>query len=358
VFHLAPDASRFLIFQPALSIVEANDPAEARAYADAIGGWIGNGAQDLLIDGYFGPRLQDGGNGEAELRYLESLELVTRQYMLGSAWSWARNPELMLDYFPMADEVDHLWYGFTAPGTPGVVSEVAARIQVMRARAWELVDLRLDALLAFADEDRGTALFLSGDHGMRATWRMFSPNVALAEAGLLALDDSGRAMAAGTSAYSPDGLYVMVNTRDWLGGTIPAESVATVTARAESVLRAVRGDDGEPVVTRTWRVHGSDSLGRGGPVGGQLYYETAAGYVWSGATTGPAAGPVRIGADHGFPSISPDMYTVFCALGPAVAPRRLPAARTIDVAPSVSAWLGIPAPRHARGSAAVVPAAD
>lgn len=349
VFALAPDASRFLIFQPAVSIVEGNDPAEARAYVDAIGGWIGNGAQDLLIGGQFGPRLQDGGSGDAELRYLESLELVTRQFMLGSEWSWSRSPDLMVDYFPAADEVDHLWYGFTAPETPDIVPEVAAKIQAMRARAWELVDLRLEGLLRFVAAEPGAALFVSGDHGMRPTWRIFRPNVALAAAGLLALDDSGRAVAARTSAYSPDGLYVMVNTRDWRDGTVPAESVAAVTRRAERAIRSVRGADGEPVVTRTWIVPGPDTLGRGGPVGGELYYETGPGYVWSREALGPAAEPVRVGADHGFPSISPDMYTVFCAAGAAIAPGRREAARTIDVAPTVSAWLGIPAPRHARG---------
>jgi hypothetical protein len=99
VFALAPDGSRFLIFQPAPSVVESNHAAAARAYADAIGGWVGNGAQDLLIGGAFGPTLQDGGDGTAELRYLETLELVTRQFMLGSEWAWAKRPDLMIDYF-------------------------------------------------------------------------------------------------------------------------------------------------------------------------------------------------------------------------------------------------------------------
>jgi hypothetical protein len=64
---------------------------------------------------------------------------------------------------------------------------------------------------------------------------------------------------------------------------------------------------------------------------------------------GPAAAAGWAGADHGFPSISPDMHTAFCAAGAAIPKRRLPAVRTIDVAPSVSAWLGMAAPRHARG---------
>ena len=185
---------------------------------------------------------------------------------------------------------------------------------------------------------------------MRPTWRVFRPNVALAAAGLVAMDDSGQVIAGRTTAWSPDGLYVSVNTTDWLHGTVPPDSVDVIVARADSALRAVVGEDGAPVVTRTWQVGGVDSLGRGGAVGGHLYYETAPGYAWSRAMTGPAAASGRVGADHGFPSIAADMYTAFCAIGPAIRSRRLPAARTIDVAPTVSAWLAMPAPRHARGA--------
>lgn len=225
----------------------------------------------------------------------------------------------------------------------------------MRERAWRLADRRLSALERFVEGDSGAALFVTGDHGMRPTWRAFRPNVALARAGLLALDDSGRVDIARTRAYSPDGLYIMVNTTDWRGGIVSPDSVEAVVAAAEAAILAVRGEEGAPVVTRTWRVLGSDSLGRGGPVGGQLYYETAPGYVWRRDLTGVAAGPARIGADHGYPSISPDMYTVLCASGPAISPGRIGPARTIDAAPTVSAWLGIAAPRDSRGRSLLGP---
>jgi hypothetical protein len=185
---------------------------------------------------------------------------------------------------------------------------------------------------------------------MRATWRAFRPNAALRDAGLLALDDSGRVDARRTRAYSPDGLYVTVNTTDWLGGIVPADSVPAVVEAAERAIRTVRGTDGEPAVIEAWRVMGDDSLGRGGPVGGQLYYETAAGYVWSRDARGEPAGPARSGADHGFPSIAPDMHTILCAAADSIPPHRIGPARTIDAAPTVSAWLGIPPPRDARGT--------
>jgi hypothetical protein len=353
LFRLAPDASDFLLFQPALAAVESNHAETATEYLAATGGWAGNGAQDLLLKGGLGRTLPNGGDGEAELRYLESLEYVTRQFIRGSAWAWRRSPDLQVDYFPVADETDHLWYGFVVPGSPAYRPALARRVQAMRARAWTLVDLRLAALERLVAGDSTAALFVSGDHGMRPTWRVFRPNAALAAAGLLAVDDSGRVDPARTRALAPDGLYISVNTTDWRRGTVPPDSVAAVVARADSAIRAVRGPDGAPVVTHTWRVTAADSLGRGGPVGGQLYYETAPGYVWERTPTGAAADTARVGADHGFPSIAPDMYTVLCGLAPAFPAHRIGPARTIDAAPTVAAWLGMPAPRFARGRALV-----
>jgi arylsulfatase A-like enzyme len=43
------------------------------------------------------------------------------------------------------------------------------------------------------------------------------------------------------------------------------------------------------------------------------------------------------------------MRTVFCAVGPAFVGHRIGSARTIDVAPTVADWLGIPAPAQSRG---------
>ena len=355
LFSLADDASSFLLFQPATAVVPANHPEAAEAYSAAIGGWVGNGPWDLLSDGTLGARLHEGGDGTAELRYIEILELVTRQFMRGSEWAWARGPDLLLDYFPVIDEADHMWYGYVASASPAYRAEVAAAVQAIRARAWTLADLRLEALRRMVEADGDAALFVTGDHGMRATWREFRPNAALAAAGLLAVDDSGRIEAARTRALAPDGLYVMVNTTDWLDGIVTPDSAASVLAAAERALRAVRGTDGSPVVTQTWIVQGDelDSLGRGGPVGGELYYDTAAGYMWSRKVDGGAVVDRRIGADHGFPSISPDMHTAFCAAGSSFPATRFGPVKVNDVAPTVAAWLGMPAPSSATGRAVV-----
>jgi hypothetical protein len=351
LFELAPDLSRYLLLVPELTMVEGNRPEVAAAYDAAVRGWYGNGASRAWSEGRFGTPLWRGGDGTAERRYLETAELVTRQFMAGTEWAWrTRRPALLLDYFPMIDEVDHQLLGLVTPGAPGYDAGVAARLQEVRATVWALADLRLAALRALAGGDRDAALFVSGDHGMRPVWHEFRPNVALARAGLLATDAAGRVDVARSRALSTNGYYVALNRRAWKHGTVtPAEERAVLDSAARALL-AARGPDGQPIVTRLWRATDTDTLGLGGPAGGDLYYELAAGYGFSARARGDEGAPLdRPGGSHGFPSVAGDMRTVLCASGAGIAARRTAPARTIDAAPTVSEWLGIHPPAHAVG---------
>jgi predicted AlkP superfamily phosphohydrolase/phosphomutase len=358
LFALAPDASSYLLFQPMLNVVESNHPRTAIDYAAAIGGWVGNSASWLYEDGDFGRTVMDGGDGTAEARYLETAELLTRQSMRGVEWMWQTyRPALLLDYFSLIDNFEHVLYGYVDPASPRYDARVAARVQELRRRAWALADLRLAHLRALvrASGQSRTALFVSGDHGMRATWRVFRPNVALAHAGLLTPDtaagrDSTRVDLARTRALSPNGYWVTVNRAAWKGGVVGPGEEAWVLDEAEQALRTVRGADGAPVVTRIFRAAEHDSLGLGGPVGGDLYYEVAPGYRWTSSTRGAVIDTTaEADAGHGYPSVSPDMYTVFCGEGMTFPSRRFGPARTIDVAPTVAEWLGIEPPPTAKG---------
>lgn len=349
LWELAPDGTRFRFYHPEVPLVEANRPDVAAAYHAAVRGWIGNAAGWGLDGEAFGPTLAAGGDGEAEWRYLETAEFLTRQFIRGAEWGWVQEPALMLDYFPLGDEVDHRWYGWLDTARPGYDPALAARIQEVRVRGWQLVDHRLGHLRALVARSPGTALFVGGDHGMRATWRIFRPNVALARAGLLAADDRGRIDLARTRALTPNGYWVSVNRTARKSGIVPPEGEADVLAAAERALLAARGEDGAPIVTRTWRAAEHDSLGIGGPAGGDLYYELAPGYTWTAAAAGPLTQSAAPSAGHGFPSVSPDMRTALCAEGAGFRPLRTGPARTIDAAPTVAAWLGIGPPPHATG---------
>jgi hypothetical protein len=354
LFELAPDASSFLILQPRLQIAEGNRRDVGRSYDAAVRGWVGNGASRVYDRGELGPPIEEGGDGTAELRFLESQELVTRQFMRGSEWGWSEmGAELLTDYFPLGDETDHRWFGLVDRSTPKYDPKIGEPLREMRERSWQLVDLRLGHLRELVSRSvaagEEAALFVTGDHGMRSTWRIFRPNAALREAGLLELDTAGRVDPARSRAVAPTGYFVSLNRTAWRSGTVSPADEARVLAEAERALLAARTPEGTPIVTRIFRASADDSLGLGGPVGGDLYFETAPGYRWTWRGDGPVSEEGALDAGHGFASTAPDMHTVFCAYGPAFAPRRIPGMLVIHAAPTVSEWLGASPPAHARG---------
>lgn len=340
LFSLADSGDAFELYVPGLSELRTNRADTRREYLSAVAGWVGNGAGDLYRRGALGRTIPDGGDGTAENRYLETLELVTLGYMQGSEWAWrTKHADLVVDYFPVIDEVDHLWFGYASPVTPGVTDRVRDQIALVRGRGWQLADLRLRALMQLVASDSLARLFVAGDHGMRPTWRVFRPNVALRQAGLLVTDSAGEIVASRTMALGADGLYISLNRVGWQDGMVLLGDVDALLSRAEQALRQVRDAESRPVVTRVWRVPPEDSLGRGGPTGGDLYFETAAGYVWSREATGPVIDSARIGADHGFPSVSGDMRTVTCEWPAAGTRTRSPGTTLTRTRARVEAWL-------------------
>lgn len=352
LFELASDGSRFLLYASEARVVQANHPEVAASYDAEVQGLPGNAGGRLMEAGAFGARVPDGGNGLAEFRYYETAELVTRQFMRGSAWGWKTyRADLTTDYLPYPDEALHTFLGYASSETPGVSRAGRENARRMLKRAYSLMDVYLEQLQSFAEGDPNMRIFVTGEHGMRPAWMSFRPNVVLAKAGLLTLDERGSIILRRTRAAATFGGWVTVNRAMRNSGVVPADSVEPVLNRVEAALRAVRDSNGKPVVTRVFRsstVEG-DSLGIGGPGGGDLYWSLAPGYYWSPVTTGPAVVPLEFPqGEHGYPSVDRDMHPALCILGGDTS-RRLGQVRSIDIAPSVSEWLGIAPPGDARG---------
>jgi hypothetical protein len=354
LFSVSPDGARFQLLVPELRVVQGNHADMVTDYQRAIGGWFGNGALSAYRAGRLGATIARGGDGRAEQRYLESLELLARQFMRGGAWLWnTRQPQLHLDYLPLIDEVDHEWFGLVDTSAAPYNAELAARVQPYRIRAWQLADRVLAALQSQVAGDPNAALVVSGDHGMRSYWMGFRPNVVLKEAGLLVLDSAGRVDLSRTRAYSPTGYYIMLNRTSWQQGIVPAADERVTLDAVERAMLAARSPEGDPLVVRTWRADaaGADTLGIGGPTGGDLYYDVARGYFWNAGVTGAVTAALpRPEAGHGFPSPSPEMHTVLCAWGDGITARRIGPVRNADAALVVADWLGMPHPPQATGA--------
>jgi hypothetical protein len=352
LFELAPDRSRLLLYVSEARVIQANHPEIAASYNTEVQGVPGNGGSRVLEEGGFGARVPNGGNGTAEYRYFETAELVTRQFMRGSAWGWnTYHADLTTDYLPYPDEALHTFLGFADPATPGVSPVARENAKRMLGRAYGLMDVYLEQLQGFASRDENTRLFVTGEHGMRPAWMEFRPNVVLRDAGFLFTDTAGTINLRRTRAAVARGGWVTVNRATRKIGVVPADSVEPILARVEATLRAVRDSAGRPIVTRLFRAGTAegDSLGIGGAGGGDLYWDLAPGYYWSPSAIGPAVVPLAFPqGEHGYPSIDRDMHPALCIIGDGRA-QRIGEVRSIDIAPSVAEWLGIAPPGDARG---------
>ncbi|MBI1790560.1 MAG: alkaline phosphatase family protein [Acidobacteria bacterium] len=308
-FRLFQGGDDFLLYQTEARAVAAHGGDIAGLVREA-GGFLGGGPNRLYRDGALGKTLRDGGDGAAERRYLEAVELVIRQFNRHTGWLWRRfAPRLLVDYTPYPDEVDHTWLGWK-------------EMEPYRRWAYIAWDQRAKFLDALAGP-RDHVVFVS-DHGMAAVSRQVDIPGALERAGL-----------ADKAAY----IYncILLNTDDWRGGLIPPSARRAVIEEVKSALRAILDPEtGQPVITAFFEPDA-------GPAGADLYFDLAPGWA---SSRGPGV--------HGFLPTRPDMLASLIARGPRL-PRgaEWPTVRAIDVAAIVADLLGGAAAERSSGTSPV-----
>ena len=355
LFELSADGNDFLFYQAAIHEFAIYDGTPStRPVVEALlkeaGGFIGNGASYVYRDGKLGKQIHAGGNGEAERRYMESIELVIRQLNRHTAWFWKKySPELLVDYCPYPDEMDHTWYGLARPDVTGVDPAVARRYQEFRRWGYMAVDTRAELLERLAGP-RGHIVYVS-DHGMSPMKKEVRINEILRRAGLYATTQDDKLDPSRTQAIHLK-LSIQVNTDDWRGGIVPVGKRKEVVDRIEKLLREVRDPEtGQAVFTQFFRPEEYEKeYGIGGPAGGDIYFELAPGYYPSDKLGDQVVENLKVpdGA-HGFLPTRFEMLASFIARGPGL-PRgaTIQTIRSIQVAPFVADLLGIKPPAHSR----------
>lgn len=350
LFELSSNGDDFMLYLTPMHIMDTNHSDVQAAYEEYVQGWFGNSATRIYTSGGFGPTRMDGGDGTAEKRYLETAELVTRVFNKGSSFFWnEQDVELLVDYFPLGDAIDHSLLTYFDPNWPGYDETIANYMLELRNTTWQLVDLRMQHLLELADA-KGAATFVGGDHGMRGSWLEFRPNLLLQEAGLQVLDENGMVDLERSKAVAPTGHWVTINTTEWRGGIVEPEDKDAVIAEVVQALQGAQGLDGNAILDRIYLADEHPELGIGGAAGGDVYWAEAYGYRSSRTTRGDAyvAETSPLGW-HSLASTDPYMRTVTCAYGGGFEHTRAPASKLIDLAPTVSEYLNVTPPAQSRG---------
>jgi predicted AlkP superfamily pyrophosphatase or phosphodiesterase len=351
LFALAGDGSELLLYRSAPHVVRSNRPRVESAALEATGGFLGNGADALYEAGALGPPLWAGGDGTAERRYLETVGLVVRQFSRLTSFALERTSwDVLFTYLPYPDEALHVWLGRLDPALPGHDAALAARLRPFADRVLSLCDEFLAGIVQRAGER--SVLAVVSDHGQVATDRVVRPNVALAAAGLLAQDAAGRVDLARTQAYYARGGFVLVNRTSRPGGVVAPQQEESVRRAAAAALTAIADpENGSAVITAALAAGRQDAQpGLGGPTGGDLYLSLAPRYRASSSLIGPPVEAAPPKGDHLANPERAEMQALFVLSGEGVAAAAdLGEVRQIDLAPTLSALLGIDPPAHAVG---------
>jgi predicted AlkP superfamily phosphohydrolase/phosphomutase len=300
-----------------------------------------------------GPPLWQGGDGTAERRYLESVALVVRQFTRLTEFAWERTAwDLLITYLPYPDELFHLWLGYLDASLPSHDAALAARLRPFVDRGLGLVDGFVGRLAERAGPEG--VLAVASDHGQVGVSRLLRPNVALLEAGLLAVGADGEIDLARTRAlYFPGNSgYLVINRRERPGGIVKPEQEEVVRIELRRALLAIRdpGTD-EPVVLGVIDPRDAACEPRtGGLTGGDLYLSLAPGYHVSGDHRGELISAIPPAGEHILDPQRPAMQAAFALSGPGVAANvDLGRIRQVDIAPTLCALLGIEPPAQATG---------
>jgi hypothetical protein len=353
LFEAADDGSDFLLYQTPMQELgyfkedDAKGDARRRLIEEA-GGFIGNGPSGLLEHGDLGKPVAEGGDGTAERRYLEGVELVARQMYRHAGWLWKNeSPQLFISYLSLPDEADQAWLGMDRAGD--------AHAREFRTWAYVVINRFVSELSGLAAA--GDSVLITSDHGMAPISSYVNIDALLREAGLQQLNPDGSIDLSRTQAVH---VYnsVLINTADWKAGIVPRERADRVRKQVMDALgRAKDPKTGKKLITAFYLPEkDGDAFGIRCGNCGDVYFDLAPGYAVGNTSGGAVVEKLEVPRGyHGFVPTRAEMKANLIGYGP-----RLPQGvmwrplRSIDVAPLVADLLGIAPPKDAKGISPLV----
>ena len=354
LFELDPTAARFLLFRSSVREVVFSSPSFPGSSNVSMKSFASNGGDRLYRYGGLGPTIPDGGTGQAEQRLLETIEHVMRQFEEQAEWVLNEGDyALLLLYTPVLDDIAHLLTGYLDPVLHSYDEKIADQLWPTYESVASMVDQFLGRLLDTAERD-GAHVIVVSDHGVVGINRHVHINIALLQAGLLALNPDRSIDLSRTRALALplEDASVAVNLVGRKGGIIPLRERTVVLAEVRKALLAVRDpDNGEPVITQIVEPTLAGLIQPGGGSTGDLFLDFALGYYPSGSTEGEKiVTSTKPEGNHIFVPTRREMLAIFGAWGPRIEKGSVwPKVRAIDVTPTVLDILELKKPNELPG---------
>ena len=288
----------------------------------------------------------DMGQGVDLDTFVEQVERLDRYLDQVATWVMENEDfDFLLAYHPSPDEFLHAglivnkdqwgWSQGAAFAAHEALSRCGRSIDRSVTNLWSGLNPVKDVLVVVSD------------HGLMPIHDEVLLNRALADAGLVeTVEKGGRLRVANTSpliAVTSGGMghiYLNLEGRD-PGGVVPLEKAEEFLRRAARVL-ADLGVEGEPVVEKIAGRKDLAALGLDNPNSGDLVVFLKPGYAASSRLDGETIRPSRYYGQHGYLNQHDALCGIFLARGVPAGRGKLKEIRSIDIAPKVAAWLGLP----------------
>lgn len=354
-FTLSPDAADVaILLRSANAIKGHSSPAEEKDYLATYTGFHADAWFDFQ-DGLLGTPIYDGGTGDAEARAVElvrfDLSLLTRGLLHMAA---RHKPDLITHYTPQIDSAGHTLMAFLDPSLSGHDPKLAAKIRPYYEDVIKLHDQWVGT--AYDALSKDYAFIIVSDHGMEGTNRKVYINKILVDAGLAAMDASGKLDTKRSKIFAPSwGEFgLVVNDTTWKGGMVlPGERAAVIEAATNALLGARDPQTGTQIIRAVFDSAEIRHLGLGGVNGQDVYLDFAKGYAPSSSMSKTVASVITdLGGSgvHGFLPLRDKMQAICYVGGKGVQARgELRGVRQIDIHPTVCELLGITPSRFAVG---------
>jgi len=274
-------------------------------------------------------------------------------------------PDVVFAWFEEPDEMLHRMLGYLNPQSAFYDQALAPYRMHMIRQIYMALDKATGELWKTMGGPKRCTLFITSDHGFASFDRIANVNEVLAEAGLYNADNPANSAAVAYCAGGTAQIYINLKGRE-PGGVVEESEYESVRDRIVNLLESWVDEDGQPVLARVLRREDTKEIKVEGRMlnmyhpyrTGDVVAFAAAPYQFDAAMPGKAISstiPYFTG-QHGYlPGTVPpergNMRALFAACGPGIRPgAEVPStAASIDLAPTIAALLGLPAPANAEG---------
>lgn len=341
LLKLAPDASSVSLYVGGIGRTEAWPEDFQRTLDERCGFWPGPPDQRLL----------EGPDPDVKT-YLEMSDRFTSFFVAAYEVAERRGDwDVLLAYQPVIDEAEHV-FGHSGQDPPVVDAIRAGKSATGMRESWRIADRAAARYLRFLE--RGGDVVLLSDHGLRPVWQTVYPAELMRRQGWISTD-----LLAGRSVVRPDSpadvdvsggsAFVILNRAGAMpGGVLSPEEAAAVLADIAGYFRSLEDGSGKAVFETVALRGEAARIGLDHPSVGDLILLAGRGTALRGGfprqgNAAPLLLPADLAAQHGY-GPDPELDGFFFHAGPGIAPARVPVVKAIEVAPRVTARMGLSPP--------------